>query len=134
MSSNTTTPKKLIPVLRKSSRTRTSYHATDEDELNVAIAQLRMRDGDEGYKYKGLFTAGSGSNSKTNSIEKDCGGFVMRNCESWRKDGRERRSKMLAEDDLNGGSDFHINQQCSLRNYCAIADRVSALRQTSLGW
>lgn len=44
--------------------------------------------------------------------------------EAWRKDGRERRRILLEEDELTGGSDFHINHECPLRNYCAIADRV----------
>lgn len=48
--------------------------------------------------------------------------------EAWRKDGRERRRILLEEDELTGGSDFHINHECPLRNYCAIADRVSQIK------
>lgn len=46
---------------------------------------------------------------------------------AWRKDGKELRKKLLEEDDADGGSEFVINRQCKLRNYCAIADRVSCV-------
>ena len=45
--------------------------------------------------------------------------------QSWRKDGKELRKKILEEDDASGGNEFVINKQCKLKNYCAIADRVS---------
>ncbi len=47
--------------------------------------------------------------------------------DTWRKDGKEWRSKLLEDDDATGGSEFVINRQCKLKNYCAIADRVSNL-------
>mmetsp|Transcript_14242 Transcript_14242/g.17298 ORF Transcript_14242/g.17298 Transcript_14242/m.17298 type:complete len:809 (-) Transcript_14242:48-2474(-) len=44
--------------------------------------------------------------------------------DSWRKDGKILRKQLIEEDDAAGGSEFVINKQSKLRNYCDIADRV----------
>ena len=110
-----------------------------------------MQDGDEGYKSSALRSPASVTQSKNGDGDgdgdKEDSSYTLRRQrqdrekeearrerarimmeEAWRKDGRERRRMLLEEDEMNGGSDFHINHDCSLRNYGAIADRVSRYR------
>ena len=85
--------KQLVPVLRKSTRTRPrdnqELHLQQQerhDVLNEAISRLRLE-------------AGGGVGDGDGGADAD---------DSWRKDGKEIRIKLLKEDNMNGGSDFHI--------------------------
>ena len=52
--------------------------------------------------------------------------------EAWRKDGKELRRKLIEEDNAAGGSDFVIDTQSKLRNYCSIVERVSLSHKLNL--
>jgi len=102
-----------------------------EEELHSAIRQLRIQDGDEGYKNTPRMSSTSQSDSASESTSTSTSASSGLNSstlldDSWRKDGREKRRIILEEDNSNGGSDFHINHQSPLRTYSAIADRVSS--------
>lgn len=47
--------------------------------------------------------------------------------DSWRKDGKEIRKKLIEEDDATCGNGLVINKNRNLAKYCGIADRVSAV-------
>lgn len=136
-------PGKLIGVLRKPTRSRASSNSSPvtssarEEELHSAIRQLRIQDGDDGYKKSprmsstSTSTSQSASNSDSTSASTSATSGLNSSMlldDSWRKDGREKRRIILEDDNSNGGSDFHINHQSPLRTYSAIADRVSSLQ------
>mmetsp|Transcript_9802 Transcript_9802/g.18434 ORF Transcript_9802/g.18434 Transcript_9802/m.18434 type:complete len:879 (+) Transcript_9802:420-3056(+) len=113
----------------------------------------RMQEGDEGYK-RGVYVSKNAKAHvgscviDGNKISQDLGGYdcaststnnttssitnqqslmdkeSLVECDAWRKDGRQRRMKMLHEDEINGGSDFQIHYQSRLRTYSDIADRI----------
>ena len=136
---------KLIGVLRKPTHSRASSNSSPatssarEEELQSAIRQLRIQDGDDGYKKSprmsststSTSTSQSGSNSESTSTSISASSGLNALDDSWRKDGREKRRIILEDDNSNGGSDFHINHQSPLRTYSAIADRVSSELNTS---
>ena len=142
-------PGKLIGVLRKPTRSRASSNSSSsatssarEEELQSAIRQLRIQDGDDGYKKTprmsstststSTSTSQSASNSESTSTSTSASSGLNSLDDSWRKDGREKRRIILEDDNSNGGSDFHINHQSPLRTYSAIADRVSSKFNTVL--
>ncbi len=51
---------------------------------------------------------------------------VVHDDDSWRKDGREIRKRLIEEDNATCGNELIINKHRNLAKYCGIADRVSA--------
>ncbi len=126
--------RELVPVLKKSTHTTNHFMTSREQEIKSTIEQFRMQGGDEGYK-GGIISTRSGNDTSTRGSfgqlerEREEARRIRARAmmeEAWRKDGRERRRLLLAEDESTGGSDFQINHDCPLRNYCAISDRVSS--------
>ena len=47
--------------------------------------------------------------------------------DSWRKDGKEIRKRLIEDDDATCGSGLVINKNRNLAKYCGIAERVSTV-------
>jgi hypothetical protein len=93
-------------------------HANDRnsDNIRMSMTQKSIHD---------LMNHNTSMNHNTRNDQTCSKDEEISDCDTWRKDGRERRMQILGEDELNGGSDFQIHYQSPLRTYSAIADRVS---------
>ena len=106
----------LVPVLKKP-----THQISKDQEVQNTIERFRMQSGDEGYKglssrAMAMTTKSNGGHNEINvrrherdkeETRRNRARAMMQ--EAWRKDGRERRRILLEEDELTGGSDFHIN-------------------------
>lgn len=53
--------------------------------------------------------------------------------EDWRSYGKQRRRKLLKQDEANGGTRFLLSDQCRIQQYFDVADRVSG-KNNDRGW
>lgn len=44
--------------------------------------------------------------------------------EEWRRYGEARRKELVEQDEVEGGTSFHLNKKCRIERYFGLAERV----------